>query len=291
MLALALTWLLAGCALFPSQIGAPKRLPYSTTDERGQKVVVSTWLDAQKYADDLSIPLVVERKELRSQINVYAAFWTSEQGDLLLERDIAGRGRDGAVLLAAYHAVKSQLKQARYSGLAAVLFGSYSDTYQVEVQAKNYMTAGKMMVCVGQAIDKVPMDAWASFNTATGEFTDPAIEFPSGTVAENLAILNDTFPAVNRTMNRILWRLIEDQRSLKLSGVNLESLRAAYDKEKATLERATNPNNVPAMRQTTQFLASTTTSQQSQTDLAKARVLALKLLPSDAEKCLGAGGA
>jgi hypothetical protein len=85
--------------------------------------------------------------------------------------------------------------------------------------------------------------------------------------------------------------LIEDQRSLKLSGVNLESLRAAYDKEKATLEKATSPNNTPTMRVTTEYRRLAPPLQQAQLDIVKARILALKLLPSDAEKCLGAGGA
>lgn len=280
---------LGGCALFPSHINAPESPPYTIKDKQGQSITITEWADAEKHSPSLNIPPTVKYSELRAQINVYSTYWVSSQGELMLERDIAARGRDGAVLLAAYYAVRSQFKQARYGGLVAALFGSYSDTYQVEVQAKNYMTAGKMMVCIGQAIDKVPKVAWDYFSDK-GEFASPDISFPSGTIAENLAVLNDTFPSINRLMNRVLWRLLEDQRSLKLSGVNLETLRAAYDKEKQALERATNSNNAPAIA-TPEFSTLAAPLQRIQTDLVTARILALKLLPADAEKCLGSGGA
>jgi hypothetical protein len=269
-----LVFSLAGCALTPSQVGVPK------PPKDGK-----TWVEAEQDASNLSIPRVSDDKELRSQINVYAAYWGGRQGDLLLERDLAGRARDIAVLTAAYNAVKSHLKQARYGGIAAALFGSYSDTYQVEVQAKNYATASKMMACIGQAVDKVPVLAWGYFDK--GEFTTTQVSFPAGREAENVILLNDTFPAINRIMNRVLSRLLDDQRNLKLSGVNLETLRAAYDKEKAALEKAV--DNKPDGAGSN-FVAMDAAGQAVEQVNIEARVTALKLLPADAEKCLGAGG-
>lgn len=273
---------LSGCALFPSQVSVPK--PPGTKANAGAKQEAATWKELQQHGKSLSVPPVHDIDELRAQIEVYATYWRDDQGELLLERDIAGRARDGAVLIAAYQAVKSQLKQARYSGIAAVLFGSYSDTYQVEVQAKNYFTAGQMMSCIREAVDKVPQEAWDYF-TKKGEFDSSGITFVGG-AADNLELLNDTFPAINRTMNRVLENLFKDQRELKLTGVDLEKLRAAYDKEKTALEKATAPRNMPSISGL-RLRSLAAMPQQAQDDQAAARIVALKVLPANAEKCLG----
>ena len=281
---LVLAALLTGCSTFSSQVQVPTPVPYTKAGSAGNRQTVNTWAKAAEDIKGLSIPKTADISELRPQLRVYAAYWMDVQGNLLLERDVVARARDVAVVTAAVQAIQSLFKQARYSAIVAAGLSTYSDAYQVEVQSRNYRTAAKRMTCILQATDKVPADAWGYFNV-NGEFTRADVSFPPSTAAENIAELNDIFPAINRTMNRVLYQLVDDQVNLKLSGINLETVRAAYDKEKAAIFKATNAAN-KATAQGSERLKFA--NQALADDNINARILVLKTLPAEVEKCLGA---
>ncbi|MCV2438564.1 hypothetical protein [Paucibacter sp. DJ2R-2] len=299
-LALAISCaLFSGCALTPSQVAVPKPVPLTTGTGSTKSAIQDPWVKALADADALRtngnrIPLTTDQPNLQAQLELYAAFWRDTEGEyLLLGRDIPGRGRDVAVLTAAYYAVKNHMKEARYAGIFAALFGSFSDTYRVETQAKNYQTASATMLCISEAVDKVPRSAWSMLD-ATGAFKKENTSLLTGTESERLgalATLNDVFPAVNRTMNKALARLMKDQRELKLSGVNMESLRAAYDKEREARDKAIKQGE--ELRAGIVSIANVTerAARNAEVDSDMANITALTTLPPNADKCYaGTGG-
>ncbi|MFG6439759.1 hypothetical protein [Roseateles sp. LKC17W] len=271
---LATTFVVTGCALTPSVVEVPEK-----------PAAGKTW--AQKQADDkglLRIPKTTEVTELQGQLAVYAGFWRGVEGDLLLGmRDIPGRARDLAVLWAAYEAVKSNFRSARYAGIGAALFGSVSSTYKVEVQAQNYQTAADAMDCIATEVERVPLGAWKFFNRA-GEFTG-VLDSADAAAKETAQLeLNDVFPAVNRSMNLVLTKLIRAQRNdLKLTGVNLEELRGAYDREKAVRDKVIPVKTAAGVMP---LFAATNEDSSVSDDVRKARTTALRLLRLNAAKCV-----
>jgi hypothetical protein len=284
--------LVSGCALTPSQVSTPPHV--ALKDDKGA-AIQNPWVAELGKVQSAGkgstrIPLTTDKENLQAQLEVYSAFWLGAEGNYLLSRDIAGRARDLAVLAAAYYAIQSHLKEARYAGIFGAIFGTASDTYKVETQAKNYQIAASAMSCISQAIDKVPTAAWTKFN-ADGSFN--ALGILPGTASEvqaSMKTLNDVFPAVNRTMNRVLARLMKDQRELKLSGVNLESLRAAYDNEREARDKATKQGEQRVALIPSNFGEDQRSKASSDIATDVAHIAAVTALPADAEKCYGSSG-
>lgn len=244
-----------------------------------------TWASKQDTAEGLlRIPKTTSATELQAQLAVYSGFWRKVEGDMLLQmRDIPGRARDASVLWAAYEAVQSNFRSARYAGIGAALFGSVSSTYKVEVQAQNYQTAADAMDCIATEIERVPQGAWKFFN-ADGEFTGVLDSTDAAAKEAAQLELNDVFAAVNRSMNQVLTKLVRAQRNeLKLTGVNLEELRGAYDREKEVRDKA-----IPVAKSSNSqpLVGALNEDSQLSDDVRKARTTALRLLRLNAAKCV-----